>query len=133
MSLAYFPVVATIQALVTDTGDAGGDPDTENVSSFVYFTPSARQVYSNVDHKVYVLQKIRARTNASDGQLKNIDGTTVNLVANNAAIGIHDLTYLVEFDHVVLDEQDTALEPFRFLAPQDGSQVDLATVERMLA
>jgi hypothetical protein len=132
MALQYFEVTGAFKAIESDSSDSGGDPDTENISAFVWFSPSVTQVHSAVDHIVYRLQKVRGRINASDGLLKNIDGTPLTLVANNAAIGVHGLTYLVEFTNVRFDEADRTMDAFRFLAPQDGTQVDLSTVERML-
>lgn len=137
MSLTYFEVTGTFKAVISDTSDdVDGDPDTDNISSFVYFTPSVNQVWSTTDDTIYRLQPIRARTNVADGILKNIDGTTVNLVANTAELENSDgtaldLTYAVTFDHVVYDEADREIAGFTFQAPTDDTAINLATVERI--
>lgn len=130
MALTYFPVTATLRAVVSDSSDAGGDPDLQNISSFCYFKPSVKQVYDTDTNTIYRLQTIRARTNIDDGQLKNIDGTTVSLVANTSNLHIDELTYTVSFDHTVYDEGHNEILPFTFTAPTDTTPIDLATVER---
>jgi hypothetical protein len=133
MALTYFPVTGTFKALISDSSDSGGEVDTQNISAFIYFKPSVPQVASALDGVTYRLQTIRARMNVSDGQVKNVDGTTLSLVSNSAALGLDRLLYTVSFDHVVLDGQkDMVLEGFRFEAPTDSTPVDLATVARLL-
>lgn len=133
MSLTYFPVTGVFKAVVSDTShDTGGDPDIQNISSFVYFKPSAAEVHSTADDTTYRLVTIRARTNPSDGALKNIDGTTVTLVANTSDLEIDDLSYQVTFDNVVYAEKSNQIiDAFSFLAPTTNTPVDLTTVERL--
>ena len=140
MTLTYFPVTAILKAAVSDTStDPDGDPDIQFVSSFVYFAPSEAQVYDPTDATIYRLTTIKARTNPSDGALKNIDGSTVHLVANTPTLEdlqgniIETLTYEVTFDHTVYGEANQEIQPFRFLAPVDATPVDLASVERLPA
>ncbi|MUM06207.1 hypothetical protein B5P44_15630 [Mycobacterium sp. CBMA 213] len=125
-------MTGTFKALISDSSDAGGEVDTQNISAFIYFKPSTVQVASALDSTIYRLQTIRARMNASDGQVKNVDGTTLSLVANSAAMDLDHLYYTVSFDHVVYDgKQDMVLDPFTFEAPTDSTPVDLATVQRI--
>lgn len=132
MSLVFFPAVAVIKCVRTDSVDAGGDPDTQFVSSTVTFTPSVRQVHSAADDVIYRLQPLRGRTDVADGVLHTVDGSTLKLVANSAALDLDELFYDVTFTNVVYDKQvEPLLDGFRFLAPQDSTQVDLATVERL--
>lgn len=127
MTLTYFPVAATLQALISDTSaDTDGNPDIQNISATVTFTPSTQQVYA--DGAVYRLAPIVARTNSEDGVLKTIDGHSVTLVANT--FGIPDMTYLVEFTNVVYGKGSREIEPFRFTAPTTNAAVDLSTVQR---
>jgi hypothetical protein len=130
VSLTYFPVTGIFKAVVSDAGDAAGDPDVEGISSFVYFTPSVDQVYSTTDLTIYRLPRIRCRTNSIDGVLKNIDDTQPGLVAN-VGFDLEHLYYTVSFDHVVYDEREQIIKPFKFEAPTDSTPVDLATVERL--
>ena len=86
--------------VVSDASDVGGEPDIENISSFVYFTPSVDQIFHTTDQIIYRLPAIRARTNPDLGQVLNIDGTQLSLVANTPDLDIDTFTYLVTFDHV---------------------------------
>jgi hypothetical protein len=64
----------------------------------------------------------------------NIDGSPVALVAGTPDLGLdpeQPLTYLVTFDHVVIDQKEGIMHPFRFVAPPDATPVDLATVDRL--
>ena len=132
MSLTYFPVTGTLRAVVTDTStDTGGDPNIQNISSFTYFTPSVPQVFDSDDKVIWRLQTIKARTNPDLGQILNIDGTPVTLVANTPNLDVDTLTYHVHFDHVVYDEGDRVITPFDFTAPTDDTPIDLATVDRI--
>lgn len=131
MPLTYFPVTGTFKALISDASDAGGDPDTQNISAFIYFTPSDKQIFSAVDQTVYRLQPVRGRMNIADGEVKTIDGSTLTLVANSAALGLEKLYYTVTFSSVVYDKADQVMEGFTFEAPQDSTPVDLATVARV--
>jgi len=132
--LAFFSVTGVLKAIRTDSNDAGGDPDTQFISSTVWFTPSVNQVHSAVDTTVYRLQPIRARTDVADGVLRTIDGSTVKLVANNAALGLPELFYDCVFTDVVYDTKVTPepkIDGFRFLAPTTATTIDLATVTRL--
>jgi hypothetical protein len=131
MALTYFPVTGIFKAVVSDASDAAGDPDVEGISSFVYFSPSTDQVYSSTDLTIYRLPTIRCRTNSIDGVLKNIDDTAPSLVANTPELGLEELVYTVSFDHVVYDEREQIIKPFKFVAPTDSTPVDLATVDRV--
>lgn len=132
MALTYFPVVAVIKAIRSDSVDVGGDPDTQFVSSTVWFTPSVKQIYSATDHVIYRLQPIRARTDVADGVLHTINGDTVKLTSNSAALGIDELFYDVTFTDIVYDSQpEPLIDGFRFLAPVDTTEIDLATVARL--
>jgi hypothetical protein len=132
MSLAFFTVTAVLKAIRTDGNDAGGDPDTQFISSTVWFTPSVLQIHSAVDSTVYRLQPIRTRTDVADGVLRTIDGSAVKLVANNSAIALDELFYDVTFTDVVYDRQpEPVVDGFRFLAPTSATSVDLATVPRL--
>jgi hypothetical protein len=131
MPLTMFPVVGKFQAVVSDATDLEGEPDIENISSFVYFSPSVEQVFSATDHVIYRLRPFRARTNPDLGQVLNIDGTQVSLPANTPDLQLANLTYLVTFDHVVVDEREGKIDAFRFAAPPDATLVDLSTVERI--
>jgi hypothetical protein len=132
MALTYFPVTAILKAVVSDTsGDVDGTPDIQYISCFVHFTPSVNQVYSTTDHTMYKLATIRARTNPSDGVLKNIDGTPVSLVANTTELDIDELTYKVSFTNVVYGEAEQTIQPFSFVAPIGNTAIDLTTVDRI--
>lgn len=133
MALSYFDVVGKLQAVISDSGDAGGDPDVQNISSTVTFYPSVEQVHSAADGVVYRLQPVKGRTNPGDGQLKTVDGSTVSLPANTSALGLPELRYRVVFTNVVYDKQpEPVIESFEFVAPTDpDTTVDLATVERL--
>ena len=131
MALTYFPVVAVIKAIRTDSVDAGGDPDTQFVSSTVTFTPSVSQIHSVADEVIYRLQPLRGRTDVADGVLRTVDGNTLKLVANTSVLGLDELFYDVTFSNIVYDRQpDPLIDGFRFLAPEDTTEIDLATVER---
>lgn len=132
MSLTYFTVTGRLQAVTSDTsGDIDGTPDTENITSFVIFTPNINQVYDTDDETIYRLQPIRARTNLDLGEVLNIDGTPVSLVANTTNLDVETLTYTVTFTNVNYDEADRTITPFTFTAPTDTTPIDLATVERI--
>jgi hypothetical protein len=132
MPLTLFPVTGTLKAVISDATDAAGAPDVENISSFCYFTPSESQIFHQTDLVIYQLKVIRARSNSSDGVIVNIDGTPVSLVANTPDLGLAaPLTYLVSFDHVVIDQRADVITAFRFAAPPDATPVDLSTVERL--
>lgn len=132
MALVYFPVTAVLKAIRTDSVDAGGDPDTQFISSTVWFTPSVRQVHSVADTTIYRLQPLRARTDVGDGVLHTIDGSTVKLVANSAALDLDELIYTVTFTDVVYDAQpEPLIDGFRFVAPSDTTAIDLSTVARL--
>ena len=133
MPLTLFPVTGTLKAVVSDASDVGGEPDIENISSFVYFTPSVDQLFHTVDQVIYRLPQIRARTNPDLGQVLNIDGTQLSLVANTPDMEIDTFTYLVTFDHVRFNERAGTIHPFRFAAPPDATPVDLSTVPRLPA
>lgn len=131
MALTFFSVTGVIKALRTDSDDEGGDPDVQFVSSTVWFTPSVRQIHSVLDTTIYRLQPLRARTDVSDGVLRTINGDTVKLVANSAALDLDELFWDVTFTDVVYDAQPTPLlDGFRFLSPTSATTVDLATVPR---
>lgn len=132
MALTYFPVTAVLKAVVSDTSaDVDGAPNIQFISCFVHFTPSVDQVRSSTDHVIYQLATITARTNPSDGVLKNIDGTAVSLVANTTELDLDELIYTVSFSNVVYGEADQEIPSFAFLAPTTSTTVDLATVERL--
>jgi hypothetical protein len=133
MPLTLFPVTGTLKAVVSDASDIGGEPDIENISSFVYFTPSVDQIFHTVDEVIYRLVQVRARTNPDLGQVLNIDGTQLSLVANTEDLDIAEFTYLVTFDHVRFNERPGTIRPFRFAAPTDATPVDLSTVPRLPA
>ncbi|CKH13374.1 hypothetical protein PXH78_33110 [Mycolicibacterium smegmatis] len=133
MALTYFAVTGTLHALISDSStDDDGNPDVQYISCFVDFAPSVRQVHSSTDNIVYRLQTIRGRTSVDDGELKTIDGNTLTLVANSAALDLEALYYTVTFSNVVYDgKRDQVIEGFRFLAPTDDTAIDLSTVERL--
>lgn len=134
MALVFFPVSAVLKAIRTDSVDEGGDPDIQFISSTVWFTPSTFQVFSALDLTIYRLQPIRARTDVSDGVLRTINGDTVKLPANSAAVGLDELLYSVEFTDVVYDTKvtpDPLVQGFQFVAPVDSTEVKLATVPRL--
>jgi hypothetical protein len=129
--LTHFTVTGKIQAVISDSADAGGDPDLQNVSCTVWFRPSVRQVHSSVDGVVYRLADIRARTNIDDGQLKTIDGSAVSLPANTAVLGLPELRYRVDFEDIVYNrEAEPLIESFEFIAPTSATTVDFSTVQR---
>ncbi len=133
MALTYFTVTGSFKAVISDGSDsANHDPEVQNISGLVLFTPSISEVVSTADGVTYRLQPVRGRIE-EDGVLKTIDSTVgVGLVANTAALGpLEALTYKVEFSHVVFDKgKDRRIEPFRFAAPTTATTIDLATVAR---
>jgi hypothetical protein len=132
MSLTYFPVTAVLKAVNTDSSaDVDGNPDTQFITSTITFTPSVAQVHSTTDDTIYRLQPVVGRTNPDDGALKTIDGHTLTLVANTAALDLDELIYSVVFTNVVYDKANRQINPFRFLAPTAATAIDLATVERL--
>lgn len=134
MALTYFPVTAVLKAVNTDSSaDVDGNPDIQFISSTVTFTPSVAQVHSTSDDTIYRLEPIQGRTNPDDGALKTIDGHTLTLVANSAALDLDELIYHVTFANVVYDKADREIQPFSFVAPTGATAVDLATVERLPA
>lgn len=133
MPLTLFPVTGTLKAVVSDASDVGGEPDVENISCFCYFTPSVDQVFSATDQCIYRLPPVRCRSNPDLGQIVNIDGTPVSLIANTPDLEIEEWTYLVTFDHVKFNARPGTIRPFRFAAPPDATPVDLSTVERLPA
>lgn len=131
MALAFFSVTGVLKAIRTDSADAGGDPDTQFISSTVTFTPSTRQVHSATEGAIIRLQPIRARTDVADGVLRTVDGNTVKLPVNNASLDLDDLWWDVTFTNVVMDKQaEPVIDGFRFLGPTTVTTIDLATVER---
>ncbi|CQD07184.1 hypothetical protein BN970_01348 [Mycolicibacterium conceptionense] len=132
MALTQFPVTGTFQAVISDSSDAGGESDVQNISSTVWFTPSVQQVYSASEGKVIRLAPVRARTNPDDGMLRTIDGNTVSLISNSAALGLENLYWTVTFSNVVYDRAEREITSFTFEAPQDSTPVDLATVARVV-
>jgi len=127
MAITYFPVVGEIIAVIADrSNDDDGTPTEQPVSSLVTFTPSVKEV--RFEGQIVRLRPITARTE-EDGVLKTIDGNQVELAAN--CFGLDELSYLVEFSKATIDgERDQRIDPFRFLAPEDDTEIDLATVER---
>lgn len=134
MALTYFTVTGSFKAVISDGSDsANHDPEVQNISGLVLFTPSISEVVSTADGVTYRLQPVRGRIE-EDGVLKTIDSTVgVGLVANTAALGpLEALTYKVEFSHVVYDKgKERLIEPFRFAAPTTATTIDLATVSRL--
>lgn len=134
MALTYFTVTGSFKAVISDGSDsANHDPEVQNISGLVLFTPSISEVISTADGVTYRLQPVRGRIE-EDGVLKTIDSTVgVGLVANTAALGpLEALTYKVEFSHVVYDKgKERLIEPFRFAAPASVTTIDLATVSRL--
>lgn len=134
--LVYFTVTGKFQAIISDaSSDEDNQPQVQNISGLVKFTPSAREVASSSLSPTTIvrLQPIQGRIE-EDGVLKTIDGNTgVKLVANTAALGpLAELSYLVEFTNVVYDKlKDQRIEPFRFMAPTSSTTIDLATVARI--
>lgn len=132
MALTNFEVTGTFKAVITDGPDASSDPDVQNISGSVVFTPSIPE--AAVDGVLYRLQPIRARIE-EDGILKAIDSTIgVGLPCGDDTEGqpLHGLTYKVEFTNVVYDRQSNQrIEPFRFTAPTTATTIDIATVERI--
>lgn len=134
MALAFFTVTGLLKAIRSDSPDAGGDPDTQFISSTVWFIPSVRQVHSAADLTVYRLNPLRARTSVEDGVLRTVDENPVKLPANNAALGLDELFYDVHFEDVVYDLRAfpaALVDGFRFLAPTTATTIDLATVPRL--
>lgn len=134
MSLTYFTVTGSFKAVISDGSDsANHDPEVQNISGLVLFSPSVSEVVSSADGVTYRLQPVRGRIE-EDGILKTIDSTVgVGLVANTAALGpLEALTYKVEFSNVVYDKgKERRIEPFRFAAPTSAVTIDLATVTRL--
>ena len=94
-------------------------------------------LFRSTDATIYRLATIKARTNPADGALKNIDGTTVHLVANTPTLEdlhgniIETLIYKVTFSNVVYGEANQEIQPFSFAAPTNTTPIDLATVNRL--
>lgn len=136
MAISYFTVVGKFSAVISDGADAGNEPDTQDVSALVTFTPSIREARVDIagTPTQISLTPILGRIE-DDGILKVLDGTVgVKLLGGDAAEGdpLFGLSYAVSFSKVVYNKaRDQKISPFSFVAPTDGSIVNLATVERV--
>lgn len=127
-----FTVSGEFKAIITDGADEGNEPDVQNISALVTFTPSISE--AQIGTTTWRLTPLIARTE-EDGILKTIDSTEdVALPCGDATEGnpLFGLTYKVEFSKVNYNKlRDQRIEPFRFAAPTTATSVDLATVERL--
>lgn len=136
MAIQYFTVVGKFAAVISDGADAGNEPDTQDVSALVTFTPSIREARIDIagTPTTIRLEPIIGRME-EDGILKTLDSTVgVKLVTGDAAEGdpLHGLTYSVSFSKVVYNRQrDQRIDPFTFAAPTDAGIVNLAEVARV--
>ena len=129
MALVHFTVTAAYEAIISDTDDVGAEPDSQGISALVTFTPSVSEIASPTENKIIRLQPITGRLE-EDGILKTLDGDVgVRLVANSAALGpLPELTYLIEFSHVVYDQDRRLLDSFTITAPSTDVTVALEDV-----
>ena len=136
-ALTFFPVNAYGFAMRVDYTDPDTDPDLQPISATVTFRPRLRpgeiaQASSYTEPALIALAPVAARMD-EDGRLKTIQGDIgVKLVANTAALGLgKPLIYDVWFTNVVYNKARQQIEPFGFIAPNDNSAVNLATVARL--
>lgn len=131
MAPTNFSVTGAFKAIIADGSDEGNEPDIQNISGSVVFTPSITE--ATIDGDLYRLQPIRARMN-EDGILRTINGDpSVGLTCGGSeGQPLHGLTYRVDYSNVVYDKQrQQRIEPFRFLAPTTAVSIDIATVPRI--
>lgn len=143
-----FTLIADFKAIVA-ASIHGTNPDTFNqaVTGLVTFTPSKREVWSELDERLYILEPIEYRID--DGVLADIPRRVlddsipaevageppdhrrygVRLAANGDAFGpLPVLDYTVSFRKIVFNKRDQKLPRFSFPAPREDIVVDLATV-----
>lgn len=137
MAITYFTTVLKAIAVIPDGNDASdNEPETQNITALVTFTPSIREAQLTIDSALTTvrLEPIIGRLE-EDGVLKTLDSTIgVGLICGDDAEGepLYGLTYKVEFDKVVYNKQRSQkIEPFKFLAPTTADTVNLAEVERI--
>ncbi len=127
-----FTVSGQFKAIITDGADAGNEPDVQNISALVTFTPSISE--AQIGTTTWRLTPLVARLEG-DSVLRTIDSTEdVGLPCGDDTEGepLYGLTYKVEFTKVVYNRlSDQRIEPFRFAAPTTATNIDLATVERI--
>lgn len=136
MALSYFTAVLKAVAVISDGNDtADNEPETQNITALVTFTPSIREAQLTIDSALTTvrLEPIIGRLE-EDGVLKTLDSTIgVGLMCGDDTEGepLHGLTYKVEFSHAVYNKQRSQrIEPFSFLAPTAAATLNLAEVER---
>ena len=158
----YFTAKAVYRALVSDSGDEGGEPDFAVITGNVVFTPTVSVVASQTltPATIAILNPFTGRI-VEDGVegdkygiLKTIDEEPlyyldelgertdtetetpvygVRLPANSEALSLADLAYKVEFTQMKWGGERKHLDSFYFAAPTEDTEIDLATVQRIVA
>ncbi|GLE59551.1 hypothetical protein NJBCHELONAE_48640 [Mycobacteroides chelonae] len=133
--LAYFTVTGRVTTLGVDYVDADTHPDELALSVLVDFFPRVKAgkvlwCSTLTPPRGISLRPMRARFD-TDGVLKTIQGTSVELLARNAALPLDELIYDVVFSRGQYNGQDLYIEPFAFQAPTSATTIDFSTVVKL--
>lgn len=131
----FFTLTGDWRAIVADHSDADTDPDIQQISGLIQFTPRLPKgttlytatfpVDTTSDRPTaVVLAPVLARI--WDGRLCTIDRNDtpdIKLTCNDPAFNLDELVYDAIYSHVIYNEAPQELQPFAFTAPPTTTTV----------